>query len=143
MISLVLRVTYTKNIRNYNSIVLNLIFSWLKFSDAINLRTRGQHFYGRFVIGNKDSKCCYCNAIMWKEEKVENSPNVQPIFSVCCGSGQISLNLLPRTLDYLASKLEDYRFKEHIRMYNSMLSFTSIGAHFDRSVTHGRGPYTF
>lgn len=28
-------------------------------------------------------------------------------------------------------------------MYNSMLSFTSMGARIDRSVTHGRGPYTF
>lgn len=46
--------------------------------DAINLRTCRQHFYGRFVIGNKDSKCCYCTAIMWKEEKVENSSNTQP-----------------------------------------------------------------
>lgn len=114
-----------------------------KISDAINLRTRRQHFYGRFVIGNKDSKYCYYNAIMWKEEKVENSYNVQPRFSLCCRNGQISLNLLPLTPDYLAFKLEDYRFKEHIRTYNSTLSFTSIGTHIDRSVTHGRGPYTF
>lgn len=28
-------------------------------------------------------------------------------------------------------------------MYNFMLSFTSMGAQIDRSVTHGRGQYTF
>lgn len=80
---------------------------------------------------------------MWKEEKVENSSNVQPRFSLYCESGQISLNLLPRNPDYLTTKLEDYRYKEHIRMYNSMLLFTSIGTHIDRSVTHDRGPYIF
>jgi hypothetical protein len=34
-------------------------------------------------------------------------------------------------------------FRDQIRMYNSMLAFTSLGAKVDESVTRGIGPYSF
>ncbi len=35
------------------------------------------------------------------------------------------------------------KFRDHIRMYNSVLAFTSLGAKVDESVTRGPGPYSF
>jgi hypothetical protein len=35
------------------------------------------------------------------------------------------------------------KFRDQIRMYNSVLAFTSFGAKVDESVTRGLGPYSF
>jgi hypothetical protein len=35
------------------------------------------------------------------------------------------------------------KFRDQIRMYNSVLAFTSLGAKVDESVTRGTGPYSF
>ncbi|XP_028085778.1 uncharacterized protein LOC114286752 [Camellia sinensis] len=41
------------------------------------------------------------------------------------------------------AQLRNASFLEKIRMYNSMLSFTSMGGKVDHSVSDGRGPYAF
>ncbi|XP_071728569.1 uncharacterized protein [Rutidosis leptorrhynchoides] len=94
-------------------------------------------------------KCIYCNASMWYEER-SNKPNTTktPTFSLCCQNGKLLLpklqeapTLLKSLLDYTTTSTA--KFREQIRVYNSMFSFTSFGAKIDHSVNRGRGPYTF
>ncbi|KAF8388771.1 hypothetical protein HHK36_025451 [Tetracentron sinense] len=80
---------------------------------------------------------------MWVEEKSARSSKIHPIFTLCCQSGAVSLPQFLPTPDFLQSLLDNPRFKDHIRTYNSMLSFTSMGGKIDNSVLDGQGPYAF
>lgn len=80
---------------------------------------------------------------MWIEEKVRDSPLSHPKFNLCCRSGQVVLPLLPDSPEFLQEKFNDAKFRENIRAYNSLLSFTSMGGKIDHSVLDGRGPYSF
>jgi hypothetical protein len=58
------------------------------------------------------------------------------------------LSNLPATLQELEVLLTSkessvVKFRDQIRMYNSVLAFTSQGAKVDESVTGGPGPYSF
>jgi len=57
------------------------------------------------------------------------------------------LNLLttPQELEVLLTSKESsaIKFRDQIRMYNSVLAFTLLGAKVDESVTGGPGPYAF
>ncbi|GJU39517.1 helicase [Tanacetum coccineum] len=90
-----------------------------------------------------------CNATMWYNERSDKSRKAVTLtFSLCCQEGKL---LLPRFSDtpQPLKKLLDYndpttlRFKDQIRVYNSMFCFTSFGARIDHSFNSGRGPYTF
>ncbi|XP_071698893.1 uncharacterized protein [Rutidosis leptorrhynchoides] len=94
-------------------------------------------------------KCRNCNATMWYEER-NNKPKKtsSPVFSMCCQNGKVLLPklkdpppLLKRLLDY--TDPATFKFREQIRIYNNMFSFTSFGARIDHSFNRGRGPYTF
>jgi len=74
--------------------------------------------------------------------------NNHPQFSLCCENGKVLLpNLLatPQELEVLLTSKESsaVKFRDQIRMYNSVLAFTSLGAKVDESVTGGLGPYSF
>ncbi|KAK9280663.1 hypothetical protein L1049_014360 [Liquidambar formosana] len=107
------------------------------------VRSRRRKISERWGFGPRSITCSYCKALMWIEEKVENSAKSNPRFSLCCQRGQVILPLLPLTPDFLEQKFKDRTFKEHIRAYNSMLSFTSMGGKIDHSMSDGRGPYSF
>ncbi|KAH8939712.1 hypothetical protein BDL97_15G050400 [Sphagnum fallax] len=67
---------------------------------------------------------------------------------MCCNNGAVQLPLLqqpPEVLQGLlsGSDLRSRAFREKIRMYNSILSFTSTGARIHESVTGTRGVYAF
>jgi hypothetical protein len=69
-------------------------------------------------------------------------------FSLCCENGKNLLPNLPVTLQELevlltSKKSSVIRFRDQIRMYNSVLAFTSLGAKVDESVTGGLGSYSF
>ncbi len=69
-------------------------------------------------------------------------------FSLCCENGKVLLPNLPVTLQELeviltSEKSSVVKFRDQIRMYNSVLAFTSLGAKVDGSVTGGPGPYSF
>ncbi|GJW47752.1 ATP-dependent DNA helicase PIF1-like protein [Tanacetum coccineum] len=90
-----------------------------------------------------------CHAIMWYKERNNKAKRaVNPTFSLCCQEGKVLLPRLNETPPPL-KQLLDYkdtttsRFKEQIRVYNSMFCFTSFGAKIDHSINTGRGPYTF
>ncbi len=71
-----------------------------------------------------------------------------PQFSLCCKNGKVLFPNLPTTLQELEVLLTNkdsngVKFRDQIRMYNSVLAFTSFGAKVDELVTRGPGPYSF
>ncbi len=99
------------------------------------------------TLGNMTYKCNKCEAMMWLDERVTNSVKL-PVFSTCCARGKVilpSLQELPSPLNTLLTGTDSRSctFRQNIRMYNSALSFTSIGAKIDQQVTGTSGIYTF
>jgi hypothetical protein len=102
---------------------------------------------GRWDCGEMDTICGFCNAKMWIKERLAKSNN-HPQFSLCYENGKILLPNLPATPQELevvliSKESSVVKFQDQIRMYNSMLAFTSLGAKVDESVTGGPGPYSF
>jgi len=56
-----------------------------------------------------------------------------------------NLPATPQELEVLLTSKENSaaKFRDQIRMYNSVLAFTSLGAKVDESVTGDPGPYSF
>jgi len=92
-------------------------------------------------------KCNKCEAMMWLDERINKSARL-PEFSICCAKGKVilpSLQELPPPLNILLTGTDSRScaFRQNIRMYNSALSFTSIGAKIDQQVAGTSGIYTF
>ncbi len=103
---------------------------------------------GRWDCGEMDTICGFCNAKMWIKERSAKSTNNNSQFSLCCENRKILLPNLPATpqeLEVLLTIKESsaVKFRDQIRMYNSVLAFTSLGAKVDESITRGTGPYSF
>jgi hypothetical protein len=95
-----------------------------------------------------DAICRFCGALHWLAERTSNSSKRSPKFGTCCNHGKVILPPLhepPPALRGLltAQDSEAKEFREHIREYNSALSFTSLGVKPDKSILNGRGPYVF
>lgn len=93
-------------------------------------------------------KCQFCQAYMWKEERVnKNFKRGKPIFSICCRKGQINLPKAPPTPSYLWQLYNDPKmgplFQRCSRIYNCMFSFTSTGGSIDHSINNGGGQYVY
>lgn len=86
---------------------------------------------------------------MWYEERSDKSKTSQnPEFSLCCMKGKIEIPHLKKPPPLLWNLMvnEDRRsthFKQNIRVYNSMFSFTSLGGKIESSVNDGAGPPQF
>ncbi|CAG8743002.1 20_t:CDS:2, partial [Cetraspora pellucida] len=71
-----------------------------------------------------------------------------PVFITCCAKGKISLlpmqEFLP-SLDILLTNSDSSAclFRQHIRMYNSALAFTSMGMKIDHNITETANVYNF
>jgi hypothetical protein len=101
----------------------------------------------RHTLGNMTHKCSECEAMMWLDERANKSVRL-PVFSTCCAKGKVilpPLQELPPPLNILltGTDLCSRTFRQNIRMYNSALSFTSIGAKIDQQITGTSGIYTF
>ncbi|XP_040361628.1 uncharacterized protein LOC112203018 [Rosa chinensis] len=101
-------------------------------------------------LGDNIYICNYCNAYFWSEESLkQQSANAQPIYTNCCGKGKVKLERAKPTPSFLEklldpnNGLESRLFRENIRVYNSMFSFTSMGATIDHKINAGSGPYIF
>lgn len=99
-------------------------------------------------LGDPTYKCPFCGALMWFAEKVKNSSNGNPEFSLCCNRGKVQLPRVrppPRLLDDLlhGRHVDSQNFIDNNRDYNMMFAFTSMAGHQDTSVNDGRGPYTY
>lgn len=72
-----------------------------------------------------------------------------PSFSLCCSIDKIKLEEVQGPPQYLKSLMfgnesDDARkFRDNIRIYNTMFSFTSMGGRIDKSINSGRGPNIF
>ncbi|CAN7045145.1 unnamed protein product, partial [Brassica rapa subsp. trilocularis] len=74
--------------------------------------------------GDPDYNCSHCGAIMWYGERLNKRRNAKnPTFSLYD----------PRSR----------HFQRHIRPYNMVFSFTSLGGRVERSLKKGRGPDMF
>lgn len=85
---------------------------------------------------------------MWNKERNNKScPRKEPTFSLCCRNGQVHIDKDPPPPEPLASLLsggeKSQHFKQNIRVYNCMFSFTSTGGKVDNQINRGRGPYCF
>ncbi|KAK1372882.1 hypothetical protein POM88_029075 [Heracleum sosnowskyi] len=76
--------------------------------DEVIFLEEGFHTIPGYVsLGAPTAKCNKCNAIMWKEERVnKNVKRGTPEFSLCCAKGQISLPKAPPT-PYMMQLLND------------------------------------
>lgn len=99
-------------------------------------------------MGPPSVKCQFCDAYMWKEERVNKQVKYgTPLFSICCRKGLLKLPKTPPTPSYLWQLYTDTEtgpaFRKCSRMYNSMFAFTSIGGSVDHSINNGGGPYIY
>ena len=94
--------------------------------------------------------CQHCGAKFWLSEKTSGTINT-PHFKQCCADGKEILPImgdLTRTPELLelfnGSDNSSRDFRENIRAYNSLLSFTSCGAKVDESLLVERtGVFTY
>lgn len=100
--------------------------------------------------GNPTFKCEYCKAKMWYGERIDRKTRTKknPIFSLCCGQGQVKLPMLRESplviKELLYGKDEKSRYyQKNLRALNMLFSFTSLGGKVDRSSPNGVGPKTF
>lgn len=100
-------------------------------------------------IGEPNRECENCEAIMWMYEQSETQQRKQGFtFTLCCNQGKVQLPLLqpsPIELHHLLDGIEEQciGFRRHIRLYNNMFAFTSLGGKVDTSCNNGGGPYVF
>ena len=80
---------------------------------------------------------------MWILESTgTDSKTGEPTFTICCNHGQIKLPPIKQLPALLEELLRTRWFRDTIRVYNSILAFTSIGMKMDYSVVHAPGSYT-
>lgn len=101
----------------------------------------GRHYCGDMVI------CKRCNALMFYSERVKGS-DTDPKFTLCCKSGAVTniptINADPVLLRLLLGP-DRTHFLKYIRLYNSDLSFTSVGAELkqDLKINQSGGPWVY
>jgi hypothetical protein len=100
-------------------------------------------------FGRPTYKCKHCDALLWCEERLNsNKGTKEPSFGICCKQGKISLPRQEVPPPYLQGLLtsegqDSLNFRQNIRAYNSMFSFTSMGGTVDREINTRKGPYVF
>jgi hypothetical protein len=70
----------------------------------------------------------------------------KPTFGICCKNGSLpAYKTPPEYLQRLLSRDDKQlkNFRENIRSYNSLFSFTSTGGVVDKEINKGHGPYVF
>ena len=88
-------------------------------------------------------KCNKCEAIMWLNERINKLVRWSE-FSICYAKGKVILPFpqeLISPLNILLIEIDpySYAFRQNIRIYNSTLSFTSIGAKINQQVADTNG----
>nr|VDD10377.1 unnamed protein product [Brassica oleracea] len=91
-----------------------------------------QDFLGRHYVYVRRSRNSHNQAII----KVRQ-------FSICCQQGRVRLPPVREAPSPLKELLESNKFRPNIRVANSLLAFTSMGANVDHSVTGTSGPFTY
>ncbi|XP_058732927.1 uncharacterized protein LOC131604509 [Vicia villosa] len=99
--------------------------------------------------GDQIWECTYCHAHMWLQERASKTKKGHvPTFHRCCRGGKIVVPLLEepppllRHLVFNKTSTESKNYRNNIRTYNSMFSFTSPGMKFDTTYSKKGGPPT-
>ena len=79
--------------------------------------------------------------MVWLDERVAKTSVSHRWFMICCQSGHVMLPTLPPS-STARHIIDQANFLDNIRMYNSILSFTSMGGSIDHSVMDGSVPYS-
>ncbi|MBW0554850.1 hypothetical protein O181_094565 [Austropuccinia psidii MF-1] len=103
-------------------------------------------------LGKCDDVFQSCGASHWRNERNHSDLNKErSSFTICCQQGSVTLphetmsvDTLPPFLHemFLSNTKSGKTFCEQSRTYNNILSFTSLGVHFDPKV-QGGGTYCF
>ena len=99
-----------------------------------------------FTIGKPKIVCEFCKSRMWILEKLSASSYRSPKFSLCCGSGKISLLAFkppPPVINrlFFDQDSDAIFFRKNIRSINSSLAFASFNA---KTISNPRGgPQSF
>ncbi|XP_074370042.1 uncharacterized protein LOC141711481 [Apium graveolens] len=85
---------------------------------------------------------------MWDKERVnKGNRKSPPLFSICCGKGEIKLPKVKPTPKFLMDLHQDRvygpKFLRSISSYNAMINFSSLGGRIDNSINRSRGPKIF
>ena len=100
---------------------------------------------GRHYIGNLNSICHFCSALLFNDEKnKKKSTKNKIISSMCCSDGKVKLPLINEPPKVICNLLKQKDFMDNIRAYNSCLAFTSMGVNLDKNYANNlKGIYTF
>jgi hypothetical protein len=86
-----------------------------------------------------DVESTFCHALLWLDERLSNSFQINPRFGLCCYQGKVK----PPYLNPISPKLyllltgdsaREKGFWEYIRIYNQALAFTSVGRKVDNTL---------
>ncbi|OMO58886.1 DNA helicase [Corchorus capsularis] len=100
-------------------------------------------------LGLPEHQCKFCGALHWFEERNKKDRRAKREFVKCCQGGRIRLPMLKPAPLFLQTLLKHDRgkkslkFRENIRLYNSLFALTSIGAKIDYEINKKPGPYIF
>jgi hypothetical protein len=105
----------------------------------------------RSYLGEPNYKCEYRGAIFWYNERnqTESRRKRQIIYTNCCKNGKIKIPPYKDPPEFLSRLINDRQsreskhFLQRIRQYNSLFSFTSMGANIIKDINKGEGPYIF
>ncbi|CAN7095058.1 unnamed protein product, partial [Brassica rapa subsp. narinosa] len=88
-------------------------------------------------------ECTKYGALKWTSESTGKDFRTGELtFTICCNHGQIKLPPINQPPPMLEELLQHRWFRDTIRVYNSVLAFTSIGMKMDYTVVNAPGPYT-
>ena len=101
--------------------------------------------FGRHIIPPRSIYCPFCKSLMWIEEKLAASSNLNPKFGICCLQGSIEIPQINQMPNEILQFLKDNKeFRSSIRLYNRILAFTSTSANVDDTLlTAKTGTYTY
>ncbi|CAG8692771.1 6876_t:CDS:2 [Acaulospora morrowiae] len=109
-----------------------------RISNAARIENYNTKTVSLHNIGSISIECPECKALHWIDEKVAGSQHAH-IFSTCCAKGKVKLPVIaspPELLEMLLTEEspQAHDFRKKIRIYNSILAFTSMGAKIDEHV---------
>jgi hypothetical protein len=90
--------------------------------------------------------------VFWYQERVKSASLVSKrkvVYNLCCRSGKINFHPYRKPPAPLADLLRfdadarSKKFLRQIRSYNSLFTFTSLGANIDKTINNGTAPYVF
>ncbi|XP_062182700.1 uncharacterized protein LOC133886841 isoform X2 [Phragmites australis] len=111
-----------------------------------------ESYWGRSYYGSPDFECEHCHALFWYTERVRGSTSPRakaPAYNLCCRGGKIWIPPFKEPPSFLQEPIKFNgntrckKFLRHIRQYNCLFAFTSMGARIDHGINRTGGPYVF